>query len=227
MQFFIDTANIEEIKKYARMGIIQGVTTNPALIAKDCTGCADLKGVIKEICSIVNGPISAEVISTDTKGMVKEARMLSKLHKNIVVKIPAVPDGFAAADVLSREGIKTNVTILYTANQALVAAKVGATYVSPFIGRLDATSTDGIGLIDEIVRIYKNYGYKTKIIAASMRNPIYVKKAALSGADIATIPPDVLNQMMRSELTELGLKGFLDEWAKMPEKVRTCFTKGR
>lgn len=227
MHFFIDTANIEEIKKYARMGIIQGVTTNPALIAKDCKECTDLKGVIKEICSIVNGPISAEVISTDAKGMVKEARILSKLHKNIVVKIPAIPDGFAATDVLSKEGVKTNVTILYTANQALVAAKAGATYVSPFIGRLDATSTDGVGLIDEIVKIYKNYGYKTKIIAASMRNPIYVKKAALSGADIATIPPDVLNQMMRSELTELGLKGFLDEWAKMPEKIRTCFTRGK
>ena len=215
MKIFLDTANVEEIKKYARMGIIDGVTTNPALIAKEGR---NFKDVVEEICSIVDGPVSAEVISTDVEGMIKEARILAKLHKNIVVKIPIIPEGLEAVATISKEGIKTNVTLMYTANQALLAAKVGATYVSPFIGRLDATSTSGTNLIKEIVTIYRNYDFKTKVLAASMRTPIYVKEAALAGADIATIPPEVLDQMMRSELTNVTLKDFLDKWEKMPQK---------
>ncbi len=215
MKIFLDTANVEEIKKYARMGIIDGVTTNPALIAKEGR---NFKDVVEEICSIVDGPVSAEVISTNVEGMIKEARILAKLHKNIVVKIPIIPEGLEAVTTISKEGIKTNVTLMYTANQALLAAKVGATYVSPFIGRLDATSTSGTNLIKEIVTIYRNYDFKTKVLAASMRTPIYVKEAALAGADIATIPPEVLDQMMRSELTNVTLKDFLDKWEKAPQK---------
>lgn len=215
MEIFLDTADVEEIKKYARMGIIEGVTTNPALIAKEGR---DFKDVVEEICSIVDGPISAEVISTDVDGMIREARILAKLHKNIVVKIPIIPEGLEAVATISKEGINTNVTLMYTANQALLAAKVGATYVSPFIGRLDATSTSGTNLIKEIVTIYRNYNFETKILAASMRTPIYVKEAALAGADVATIPPEVLDQMMRSELTNVTLKDFLDKWEKMPQK---------
>jgi len=157
------------------------------------------------------------------KGMVREALKIADLHENIVVKIPAVAEGFEAVNILSREGVKTNVTILYKANQALLAAKVGATYVSPFIGRLDATSTNGINLIKEIVTIFRMYGFKTQVLAASMRNEIYVKQAALSGADIATVPPDVLAQMMHSELTDLGLHDFLEEWGKLPAEKREYF----
>jgi len=215
MEIFLDTADVEEIKKYARMGIIDGVTTNPALIAKEGR---NFKEVVEEICNIVDGPVSAEVISMDVEGMIREARILAKLHKNIVVKIPIIPGGLEAVATISKEGIKTNVTLLYTANQALLAAKVGATYVSPFIGRLDATSTSGTNLIKEIVTIYRNYSFKTKVLAASMRTPIYVKEAALAGADVATIPPEVLDQMMRSELTNVTLKDFLDKWEKMPQK---------
>lgn len=220
MEIFLDTANIEEIKKYAKIGIINGVTTNPALVAKEGR---DFKEVVEEICDIVDGPISAEVISLDSDSMMKEARSVSKIHRNIVVKIPAIPAGFEALNIIAREGIKTNFTIVYTANQALLAAKLGATYVSPFIGRLDATSTSGAELIEEIVKIYKNYDFETKILAASMRNAIYVKKAALAGAHIATIPPDVLHDMMFSELTELSLKGFLAEWEKLPKEKRNYF----
>ncbi len=215
MEIFLDTANTDEIRKYEKIGVIDGVTTNPALIAREGR---DFKEVVIEICSIIDGPISAEVISMEPEGMIEEARELAGIHKNIVVKIPAIPAGFEAVNTLAREGIKTNVTILYTANQAFLAAKVGATYVSPFIGRLDATSTSGADLIGEIVRIFRNYNMKTKVLAASMRTPVYVKEAALAGADIATIPPEVLAQMMKSELTDLGLKGFLDEWAKMQGK---------
>jgi transaldolase len=215
MKIFLDTANVEEIKKYAKMGIIEGVTTNPALIAKEGR---NFKDVVEEICSIVDGPISAEVISTDVEGMIREARILAKLHKNIVVKIPIIPEGLEVVSKISKEGIKTNVTLMYTANQALLAAKVGATYVSPFVGRLDATSTSGTNLIKEIITIYRNYDFKTKVLAASMRTPIYVKEAALAGVDVATIPPEVLDQMMKSELTNITLKDFLEKWEKTPQK---------
>ena len=220
MIFFIDTANTAEIRKYARIGIVDGVTTNPALIAKEGR---DFREVVNEICEIVDGPISAEVISLDTENMIKEARALSKIHKNILVKLPATSEGFEALNTVSKEGIKTNLTIVYTANQALIAAKVGATYVSPFIGRLDATSTSGNELIREIVTIYKNYDIKTKVLASSMRNALYVKAAALAGASVATIPPDVLKQMMESELTDLSLKGFLEQWKILPEEKRKIF----
>lgn len=220
MKIFIDTANVEAIRKFARIGIIDGVTTNPALVAREGR---DFREVVEEICTIVDGPVSAEVISLDAEGMIREARMIAKLHPNIVVKVPATPAGFEAVNTVSREGIKTNVTVLYTANQALLAAKVGATYVSPFIGRLDATSTNGIELIHEIVTILENYDYTTQVLAASMRNAIYVKHAALAGAHIATIPPEVLDQMMVSELTELGLNGFLAEWNKLPPEKRNYF----
>lgn len=220
MQIFLDTADISEIEKYAKLGIIHGVTTNPALIAKSGRSFGK---VVKEICDIIDGPISAEVISKNEVDMIDEARKIANIHRNIVVKIPATLDGFKALSVVAKEGIKTNFTIVYTANQALVAATLGATYVSPFIGRLDATSSSGIDLITEIVRIYNNYNFETKILAASMRNEIYVKLVALAGVDIATIPPEVLEEMMTSELTELSLDGFLEEWKSLPEEKRNYF----
>jgi len=222
MEIFIDTANIDDIKKYARIGIINGVTTNPALVAKEGQNFRD---VVTEICSIIDGPVSAEVISIDVQGMIREARLIAKLHKNIVVKIPATLAGFEALNTISKEGIKTNFTIVYTANQALSAAKLGATYVSPFIGRLDVTSTAGCELIDEIVTIYKNYNFQTKVLAASMRNAIYVKNAALAGAHVATIPPEVIHDMLFSELSEVSLKGFLQEWEKLPAEKRNYFNE--
>ncbi len=220
MKIFIDTANIEEIKKYAKIGIIDGVTTNPALIAKEGLNFGE---VVMEICEIIDGPVSAEVVSLDVDGMVKEAKLISKMHKNIVVKLPATVEGFEALNIVSKEGIKTNFTIVYTANQALSAAKLGATYVSPFVGRLDVTSTSGKSLIDEIAHIYKNYNFDTQILAASMRNSIYVKHAALSGAHVATIPPEVLHDMLHSELSVVSLNGFLAEWNKLPEEKRNYF----
>lgn len=220
MEFFLDTADVEEIKYFAKIGMINGVTTNPALIAKEGRS---FKEVVDEICNIIDGPVSAEVISTKAEGMVNEAQMLSKIHPNIVVKIPATPDGFQALYIINKEGIKTNLTIVYTANQALIAAKGGATYVSPFVGRLDATSTSGVNLVKEIVKIYRNYDFKTKVLVASMRNAIYVKEAALAGADVATIPPEVLKQMMWSELTDLSLKGFLSAWEELTEEKRAYF----
>ena len=220
MQIFIDTANVEDIKKYVDKGIIDGVTTNPALIAKEGR---DFKKVVSEICDIIDGPISAEVVSTSSSNMIEEARLIAKIHKNIIVKIPATNDGFQALKQVSLEGIKTNFTVLYTANQALLAAKLGATYVSPFVGRLDANSTDGSGLLREIVRIYSNYKLPTKVLAASMRNVIYVKEAALSGCHVATIPPEIIDQMMFSEMSEIALSGFLKEWEKLPEDKRRYF----
>jgi transaldolase len=222
MKIFIDTANIEEIKKYAEIGIIDGVTTNPALIAKEGQ---DFKDVVVEICKIVDGPISAEVIATDAENMIIEAKKIIKIHDNIVVKLPATREGFKALNVIGKEGIKTNLTIVYSANQAILAAKLGATYVSPFVGRLDANSTNGIELIKEIMLIYKNYGYCTEVLAASMRNSIYVKEAALSGAHVATIPPAVLEDMMINELTDISLSGFLDIWNQLPKEKRDYFNK--
>lgn len=220
MKIFLDTANIEDIKKFAQIGVIDGVTTNPALIAKEGK---NFKDVVKEICTIIDGPVSAEVISTTSEKMIEEARKIAKIHKNIVVKIPATIEGYKALAVVAKEAIKTNFTIIYTSNQALLAAKLGATYVSPFIGRLDANSTSGNDLIREIVTMYKNYNYKTKILAASMRNVIYVKETALAGADVATIPPEVLEQMMNNELTNISLEGFLKQWYELDEEKRNYF----
>ena len=209
MKFFIDTANINEIKEANAMGMVDGVTTNPSLIAKEGR---DFEEIIKEICEIVDGPISAEVVSTDTEGMLEEARKLSKIHNNIVVKIPMLVDGLKATRKLSEEGIKTNVTLVFSPLQALMAAKAGATYVSPFIGRLDDISQEGLLLVEQIVEIYSNYAFDTEIIVASIRNPLHVLESALMGADIATIPFNVLSKLAAHPLTDKGLKAFLDDW---------------
>jgi len=209
MKFFIDTANINEIKEANDMGMVDGVTTNPSLIAKEGR---DFEEIIKEICEIVDGPISAEVVSTDTEGMLEEARKLSKIHNNIVVKIPMLVDGLKATRRLSEEGIKTNVTLVFSPLQALMAAKAGATYVSPFIGRLDDISQEGLLLVEQIVEIYSNYAFDTEIIVASIRNPLHVLESALMGADIATIPFNVLSKLAAHPLTDKGLKAFLDDW---------------
>ncbi|MDY6790268.1 MAG: fructose-6-phosphate aldolase [Thermodesulfobacteriota bacterium] len=215
MKFFIDTANINEIKEAAKMGMADGVTTNPSLISKEGR---DFEEVIKEICQIVDGPISAEVISTDAEGMVKEARHLAGIHSNIVVKIPMTVDGLKATRTLTAEGIKTNVTLVFSPLQALMAAKAGATYVSPFVGRLDDLSHEGLLLVEQIVEIYSNYGYDTEIIVASVRNPLHVLDAAMMGADIATIPFNVLGKLAAHPLTDKGLKSFLDDWDKMKKQ---------
>jgi transaldolase len=211
MKFFIDTANIEEIKEANSMGMADGVTTNPTLIAREKGNFED---IIKEICKIVDGPISAEVISLDTEGMLKEARHLASIHKNIVVKIPMTIDGIKATRQLSEEGIKTNVTLIFSPLQALMAAKAGATYVSPFIGRLDDISNEGILLVEQIVEIFNNYAFETEVIVASVRNPLHVLDAALMGADIATIPFKVLSKFASHPLTDKGIKAFLDDWNK-------------
>lgn len=211
MKFFIDTANVEEIKEANRLGLIDGVTTNPSLVAKEGRRFEEL---IKEICAIVDGPISAEAVSLDTEGMVKEGRELSKIHGNIVVKIPMTTEGIKATRILAQEGINTNVTLVFSPLQALMAAKAGATYVSPFVGRLDDVAHDGMGLVDQIIQIYQNYGFRTEVIVASIRHPIHVLEAALMGADIATIPFKVINRMAKHPLTDVGLEKFLDDWKK-------------
>jgi len=212
MKFFIDTANIDEIKEANQMGMVDGVTTNPSLISKEGR---DFEEVIKEICEIVDGPISAEVISTDAEGMVNEARHLAGIHKNIVVKIPMTVDGLKATRKLSGEGIKTNVTLVFSPLQALMAAKAGAAYVSPFVGRLDDLSHEGLLLVEQIAEIFSNYAFDTEIIVASIRNPLHVLDAAMIGADIATIPFSVLGKLASHPLTDKGLKSFLDDWNKM------------
>ena len=211
MKFFIDTANIEEIKEANAMGMVDGVTTNPSLIAKEGR---DFKEIIAEICKIVDGPISAEVISLDTEGMVREARDLARIHDNIVVKIPMTVEGLKAVRQLTSEGIKTNVTLIFSPLQALMAAKAGATYVSPFVGRLDDLSQEGMQLVEQIVEIYSNYAFDTEIIVASIRNPLHVLDSALIGADIATIPFNVLSKLASHVLTDKGIKAFLDDWKK-------------
>jgi len=212
MKFFIDTANIDEIKEANNMGMVDGVTTNPSLIAKEGR---DFEEIIKEICEIVDGPISAEVISLDTEGMIKEARHLSTLHDNIVVKKPMTVDGIKATRALTEEGVKTNVTLVFSPLQALMAAKAGATYVSPFIGRLDDIAQEGLLLVEQIVEIYSNYAFDTEVIVASIRNPLHVLESALIGADIATIPFNVLAKFAAHPLTDKGIKAFLDDWNKV------------
>ena len=202
MRFFIDTANIEEIKEANELGVICGVTTNPSLIAKEGR---DFIEVVKEISTIVDGPISAEVISLDHKGMVEEADKLSKIHKNIVIKLPMTLEGLKATKILSQKGIKTNVTLIFSATQALLAARAGATYVSPFVGRLDDIGQDGLSLIEEIVDIFNVNAIETEIIVASVRNPIHVAQAARMGADIATVPYKVITQMTKHPLTDKGI----------------------
>lgn len=211
MKFFIDTANIDEIKEANAMGMVDGVTTNPSLIAKEGR---DFKEIITEICKIVDGPISAEVISLDTDGMVNEARDLAEIHPNIVVKIPMTVDGLKAVRILAAENIKTNVTLIFSPLQALMAAKAGASYVSPFVGRLDDLSQEGMLLVEQIVEIYSNYAFDTEIIVASVRNPLHVLDSAIMGADIATIPFNVLSRLAAHPLTDKGIKAFLDDWNK-------------
>ena len=214
MKIFIDTANIKEIKEAADLGLIDGVTTNPSLVAREKKPSEEL---LKEICAIVRGPVSAEVISLDHEGMVKEARALTQIAKNIVVKIPLIKEGLKAVKALSGEGIRTNVTLCFSANQALLAAKAGADYVSPFIGRLDDISQPGMELIRNIKAIYNNYGFKTQIIVASVRNPVHVMDAALCGADIATIPFAVIEQLIKHPLTDIGIQRFLEDYRKIPK----------
>ena len=209
MRFFIDTANIEEIKEANELGVICGVTTNPSLIAKEGR---DFIEVVKEISTIVDGPISAEVISLDHKGMVEEADKLAKIHKNIVIKLPMTLEGLKATKILSQKGIKTNVTLIFSATQALLAARAGATYVSPFVGRLDDIGQDGLSLIEEIVDIFNVNAIETEIIVASVRNPIHVAQAARMGADIATVPYKVITQMTKHPLTDKGIENFLKDW---------------
>lgn len=211
MKFFIDTANIQEIKEANAMGMVDGVTTNPSLIAKEGR---DFKEIITEICTIVDGPISAEVISLDTDGMVSEARDLAKIHDNIVIKIPMTIDGLKAVRQLTAEGIKTNVTLIFSPLQGLMAAKAGATFVSPFVGRLDDLSQEGMLLVEQLVEMYGNYAYDTEIIVASVRNPLHVLESALMGADIATIPFNVLSKLAAHPMTDKGIKAFMDDWNK-------------
>ena len=214
MKFFIDTADVKEIRAAHDLGLVDGVTTNPSLIAKSGR---KFKDVIKEIVSIVDGPISAEVISLDAPGMIKEAGELVKIHKNIVVKVPMTPEGLKATKALSEKGVKINVTLIFTPMQALLAAKAGASYVSPFVGRLDDISQDGMGIIEEIRTIFDNYGITAEIIVASIRNPIHVLNSALIGADIATIPYSVIIQLAKHPLTDAGIKKFLEDWESVPQ----------
>jgi transaldolase len=213
MKFFIDTGDVKEVKEAHAMGLVDGVTTNPSLIAKSGR---KYKEVVVELCEIVNGPISAEVLSTDYDGMMAEAHEWHKLHKNIVVKLPLIADGLRAVRSCAEEGIRTNVTLCFSANQALLAAKAGASFISPFIGRLDDISEKGMELIEKIVTIYQNYQYDTEVLVASVRNPTHVVDAALLGADICTIPFSVMQQLVKHPLTDLGLQKFIEDGKKIP-----------
>ena len=215
MKFFIDTANIAEIREAASMGVLDGVTTNPSLVAKEGK---DFRKLLEEICAIVDGPISAEVISVDFAGIMKEGRELSKIHKNIVVKVPLIKEGLKAVKALKAEGIRTNVTLCFSPTQALVAAKAGAYFISPFIGRLDDISHSGMDLIRQIVTIYRNYQYETQVLVASVRHPLHVVEAAMIGADICTIPFKVIEQLIKHPLTDIGLQKFLEDWKKSQKK---------
>lgn len=217
MKFFIDTANIEEIRKANELGVVDGVTTNPSLIAREGKDPFEL---LKTICGIVNGPVSGEVIGLTAVEMVKEAKEIAKIHKNMVIKIPMTEEGLKAVKKLSSIGIKTNVTLIFSANQALLAAKAGAAYVSPFVGRLDDIGHQGMALVEEIMEIYSNYIFETEVIVASIRNPLHVLDAARIGAHIATIPYSVISQLAKHPLTDIGLEKFLKDWKKVPSKGR-------
>ena len=212
MKFFVDTANIDEIKKAKDLGLLDGVTTNPTLAAKEKR---EFRGLIKEICDVVDGPVNAEVVSTEAKGMIAEAKDLAKIAENIVIKVPLIKEGLKAVKQLTDFGIKTNVTLCFSPVQALMAAKAGAAYISPFVGRLDDISNRGMELVEQIVTIYGNYGYETEVIVASIRNPLHVLDAALIGADISTMPYKVMEQLISHPLTDIGLEKFLADWRKM------------
>ena len=211
MKFFIDSANIDHIKEAASYGLLDGVTTNPSLVAKEGK---NFKELLNEIVKVVDGPISAEVVSTEYNGILKEAEDLSKIHKNIVVKVPLIPEGIKAVKTLSEKGIKTNVTLCFSPTQAILAAKAGATYISPFVGRLDDISHDGMELISQIVQIYRNYDYKTQVLVASIRHPLHIVEAGLMGADVCTIPYEVIGKLFKHPLTDIGLEKFLSDWKK-------------
>jgi transaldolase len=214
MRFFIDTANLDEIKEAASIGILDGVTTNPSLLAKE-KGKGDFRTIIKKICEVVDGPVSTEVVALDADGMVKEAEELSKLHKNVVVKIPMCQEGLKAIKILNSKGIRTNCTLIFSPIQALLAAKAGASFVSPFVGRLDDASHVGMDLVEDLVTIFENYEVATEVIVASIRNPLHVVEAATMGADIATIPFKVIGQLIKHPLTDIGIKKFLEDWKKV------------
>ncbi len=212
MKLFLDTANLDDIKKYAAWGLVDGVTTNPTLVAKE--GVSFEKRV-KEICKVVKGSVSAEVTATDLRGMLEEGRAYAKWAKNVYVKCPCTPEGLQATQILSKEGIRVNVTLVFSANQALLAAKSGAAFVSPFIGRLDDAGHDGMEVIREIVTIYQNYGFKTEVLVASVRSPLHVTHAAMLGAHICTMPPDIFARLIGHPLTDAGLKKFLEDWKRV------------
>jgi transaldolase len=218
MKFFIDTANLSEIREAHAMGVLDGVTTNPSLCAKE--GISDFEGFIAEICSVVEGDVSAEVVSTDYEGILKEGRRLADIAENVVVKVPLIKEGIKAIKTFSEEGIKTNCTLCFSATQALVAAKAGASYISPFVGRLDDISTNGMQLIAEIVQIYQNYGFDTEVLVASIRHPMHVVEAAQIGADVATMPFGVIERLIKHPLTDNGLKNFLADWDKLQESLK-------
>ena len=217
MKFFIDTADVAEIRKAHDMGVLDGVTTNPSLLAKVGRG---LEETIREICSIVDGPVSAECVSADAPEIIKEGRQLAKIHDNVVVKIPMGVEGMKAVKALTAEGIRTNVTLCFSANQALLSAKAGATYISPFVGRLDDISQDGMELIAHIIEIYQNYDFTTQVLVASIRNPVHVLQSARMGAHVATLPYNVITQLANHPLTDIGIKKFLSDWEKVPQSAK-------
>jgi len=216
MKFYLDTANLDEIKKVAAMGLLDGVTTNPTLISREKGA---FKDILRNICEVVPGPVNAEVVSLDTEGMLREGRDLAKLHPNIVVKIPMTKEGMVAVRKLANEKIRTNVTLIFSPSQALIAAKAGASYASPFLGRLDDISHVGMDLVRQIVAIFDNYDFETEVLAASLRHPVHVVEAGLAGADIATVPAKVFDQLFNHPLTDIGIKNFLADWEKAKQTI--------
>ncbi|MBM4374951.1 MAG: fructose-6-phosphate aldolase [Deltaproteobacteria bacterium] len=214
MQLFIDSGDLDEIREAQAMGAIDGVTTNPSLLAK---GGRPTRQAIAAICELVDGPVSAEVLATDADGILREGRELAKIHRNVVVKVPLIAEGLKAVKVFAGEGIRTNVTLCFSAPQALLAAKAGATYISPFVGRLDDAGADGMELVEQIVQIYENYGFGTQVLTASVRNPVHFVRAALVGSHVATVPFAVIKQLLKHPLTDLGLAKFLDDAKKIPQ----------
>jgi transaldolase len=218
MKFFIDTANVEQIREAASLGILDGVTTNPTLLARE-KGKGDFKDILKQICEIVQGPVSAEVVGQDADSMVAEAKKLAKIDDHIVIKVPLVREGLKTMGRLKTEGIRTNATLVFSANQAILAAKAGASFLSPFVGRLDDASHYGMDIIRQIMEIFESYDFDTEVIVASVRNPLHVVEAALAGADIVTIPFKVIEQMMKHPLTDVGVERFLEDWKKLGAEI--------
>ena len=221
MKLYLDTANISSIRRFNQMGILDGVTTNPSLISKEA---GEFEEIVEEICKEVKGPVSVEVVGTDYETMVQEAKQFSKFAPNVVVKIPIIPEGLRAVKTVSRLGIPVNVTLIFSANQGLLAAKAGASYVSPFIGRLDDIGHRGMDVVEDLVKIFGNYKMKAEVLVGSIRHPLHVIEAARAGASIATMPPEVMEKMIQHPLTEIGLKRFLDDWAKAKKKEKPSIT---